>query len=175
MVKHYYCHPNENPECFPPCGGPSRAFSGPAPLDTLDERDNLHLSSWLSGLYCFRRSAAFTSSSFALPGKPIFDSAFRSVCFVLGGLYVSGICKVNEVKVLTLMKGRIKKKMHLTMTFTQLTTLSQVLTKPLKQNSLEPWGVVLSAKWLHQHANVLTITVPACWRLKGVHSLSLTC
>lgn len=65
MVKYYYCHPNEGPMWVSPCGGPSRAFFGPAPLDTLDGRDNLHLSSWLSGLYCFRRSAACTSSSVA--------------------------------------------------------------------------------------------------------------
>lgn len=57
---------------FPPCGGPSRVLSELVPSDTLDRRDNLHLSSWLSGLYCFRRSVAFTSSSSAQPGKPIF-------------------------------------------------------------------------------------------------------
>lgn len=62
MAKHYYCHPNESPMWDSPSGGPSRAlFFGPAPLNTLDARDNLHLSSWLSGLYCFRRSAACRS------------------------------------------------------------------------------------------------------------------
>lgn len=70
-VKRHYCRLNESPVCVSPCFGPSRALSGATPLDTLDGTDNLHLSSWLSGLYCFRRSAA-TSSSSAWPRKPIF-------------------------------------------------------------------------------------------------------
>lgn len=110
MVKHHYCRFNESPVWDSPCGGPSRALSGPAPSDTLDGSDNLHLSSWLSGLYCFRRSAAFTSSSSAPPRKPIFASAFRPAWFVTGWLYVSGPCKVNKVDVLSLMKGGIQER-----------------------------------------------------------------
>lgn len=62
MVKHHYCRLNESPVWVSPCGGPSRTLSGPAPSDTLDGWDNLHLSSWLSGLYCFRRSASSSSA-----------------------------------------------------------------------------------------------------------------
>lgn len=103
MVKHHYCRLNESPVCVSSCGGPSRVLSGPAPSDTLDGRDNLHLSSWLSGLYCFRRSVAFTSSSSARPGKPIFVSAFV-ICNRVASRFWSPRGKHH---VLILMMGRI--------------------------------------------------------------------
>lgn len=71
---------------FPPVVVPSRAVSGPVPSDMLDGRDNLHLSSWVSGLYYFRRSAAFTSA--ARPGKPIFCSCVQAcvICNMMAAL-----------------------------------------------------------------------------------------
>lgn len=62
-VKHNYRRPLQSPVWVSPLGGPSRVFSGPAPLDTQDASGDLHLSSWLPGLYCFRRTSASTRSS----------------------------------------------------------------------------------------------------------------